>query len=64
MDSKRKRLNRFGRYFVSKMGGGILSVNIDCSTPGFFRPDGVHLSNVGLEFYLDALRDSILDNLG
>lgn len=60
IDKKRKRVNRWGRQQVSALGhSSILSVDIDRQTPGFFH-DGIHLSNVGLEFYLDSLRDAMI----
>ena len=58
INAKRKRLNRHGRSWVKSTGpSDVLSIDIDASTPGFYLADGVHLSEVGLEFYLDALKD-------
>lgn len=54
LDRKRKRVNRWGRQQVS---GRFLKIDIDIQTRGFFRADGIHLSDVGLDFYLDALKD-------
>lgn len=65
VERKRRRINRWGRQQV-KAGGqwDILTIDIDSSTPGFYAHDGVHLSLVGLEFYLDSLRDVLLKYVG
>lgn len=61
IESKRRRVNRYGHERVMQCSNGhILSHDIDYQTPGFFRADGVHLSEVGLEMYIDASRDKIL----
>ncbi|KAH3739243.1 hypothetical protein DPMN_045892 [Dreissena polymorpha] len=61
IDTKRKRINRWCRLRAKKFTKHeIVSVPIDSATPGFFRSDGVHLSDVGLELYLDCIRDVIL----
>ena len=63
VENKRRRVNRWGRYLVRSSGRhDILSPDIDEAT-NFFRPDGVHLNDVGLEFYLDYVRDALLKNL-
>lgn len=63
METKRKRVNRLGRCLVKKTGrSDIVCPDIDLET-NFFRADGVHLNDVGLEFYLDYLRDSLKKNL-
>ncbi|KAH3706906.1 hypothetical protein DPMN_066297 [Dreissena polymorpha] len=59
--SKRRRVNRFGRVCVQWASRSTsITVDIDSNTPGFFLPDGVHLSPVWLEFYLDTLRDAVI----
>jgi lysophospholipase L1-like esterase len=64
IEAKRKRINRWGRQQVKLHSrSDILCLDIDFKTPGFFREDGVHLSDVGLEFYLDTVRDLIAKNL-
>ncbi|XP_053388262.1 uncharacterized protein LOC128545954 [Mercenaria mercenaria] len=64
IESIRKRINRWGRQQVSlHPQHDIVSIDIDYKTPGFFRDDGVHLSDVGLAFYLDAVNDAIIKNL-
>lgn len=61
VENKRCRINRWARQQVERHARHLyLEMDIDSSTAGFFRPDGVHLSDVGLEFYLDYLRDAIL----
>ena len=60
VEKKRRRVNRFGRQVIRGMPRGeVLQHDIDYNTPGFFRPDGVHLSDVGLDMYLDALMDKL-----
>lgn len=61
IETKRVRINRLGRKLVKKTGPyKFLSVDIKAGE-GFFRDDGVHLNQVGLEFYLDSLQDAILE---
>ncbi|MES9882581.1 MAG: SGNH/GDSL hydrolase family protein [Sedimenticola sp.] len=63
-EGKRRRVNRYARQQVDRLPKGThLTMDIDLSTPGFYRPDGIHLSDVGLEFYLDTLRDKIIFNI-
>ena len=60
IEHKRRRINRIGRTSVLKGGPGD---HVSCdilASENFFRPDGVHLNDVGLEFYLDHIRDAIL----
>jgi lysophospholipase L1-like esterase len=60
-EAKRIRLNRYGRQLAKlHPKHDFLEVDIDIKTKGFYRQDGVHLSVVGIEFYLDAIRDIIL----
>ena len=33
------------------------------SATGFWREDGIHLNEVGMEFYLDYLKDNLLKNI-
>ena len=61
IERKRRRVNRFGRLIVRALPHGYSLVHdIDIRTPGFYRPDGTHLSNIGLAMYLDATRDILL----
>jgi len=59
LDRKRRRVNRYGRQLVGTINGDFLSVEIDSETPGFYRNDGIHLSQVGLEMFLDAVKDKL-----
>ena len=65
MEKKRRRINRFGHDTVSKLKelGKSFEHDIDHRTPFFFRPDGVHLSPVGLDMYLNTLSDQLLAHL-
>ena len=64
VEGKRRRVNHFGRQKISALSGGhSLIHDIDHKTPGFYRRDGIHLSDVGLEMYLDGSRDKILSLL-
>ena len=62
IESKRRRVNRFGRALVNQLSKGYSLVHdIDIQTPGFFREDGTHLSDIGLAMYLDATRDALMN---
>ena len=64
INSIRRRLNRQGRSWVkAHKKSDVLNIDIDTSVPGFYAPDGVHLSAVGLEFYLNALRDILCKHI-
>lgn len=65
MERKRKRVNGFGRNVVMSSGGRgkCFSVEIDFSTAGFYRNDGVHLSDVGLDMLLFEIRELLLSSL-
>ena len=63
IEAKRVRINRLGRKILKK-SGPFKSISVDIKADeGFFRNDGVHLNQVGLEFYLDTLRDVILEEM-
>lgn len=59
MDKKRKRVNQFGHKQIRQISNKshILRMDIDSTTPGFFRNDGVHLSDVGLDMYINEVKD-------
>lgn len=65
IDRKRRRVNRWGSQQVKLRGPWhhIQLDEIDYLTQGFFRADGVHLSDVGLDMYLDRLRDNLISML-
>ena len=61
VEKKRKRVNQFGHKQIRKTNDyQILCMDINEKTPGFFRNDAVHLSDVGLDMYNDAIRDILL----
>ena len=62
-ERKRKRVNRYGRQLCKSVHGDSLDIDIDVDTAGFFREDGIHLSDVGLEFMLDAVKDKLTEIL-
>jgi len=59
INRKRRRVNQLGHQAVRKAGGHVLHLDIDL-TSGLFREDGVHLSDVGLDMYIDNLRELLL----
>ena len=63
IERKRKRVNQFGRKLMRCHNGHVLDVEIDTSTPGFYRNDGVHLSDVGLDLYLFSLKEKLCEIL-
>jgi len=60
IDRIRKRTNQLGHQVMRRTGGQVLHLDIDLKTKGFFRADRVHLSDVGLDMYLDGLRELLL----
>jgi len=60
IDRKRKQTNQLGHQVMRRTGGQVLHLDIDLKTKGFFRADRVHLSDVGLEMYLDGKRELLL----
>ncbi|XP_045188224.2 uncharacterized protein LOC123546100 [Mercenaria mercenaria] len=65
MEKKRRRVNYFGRKAVTaRSQGRTLETQIDFATAGFYRGDGIHLSEVGLEMFLDSLRDGLINYMG
>ena len=44
--------------------GMTLSADIDYQTKGFYREDGIHLSDIGLEMFMDTLRDGLIKCMG
>ena len=62
IESKRRHVNCFGRALVNQLSKGHSLVHdIDIQTPGFFRDDGTHLSDIDLVMYLDATRDALMN---
>ena len=52
----RRHVNRDGNRIVTGLRGSVISEDIDHLTPDFYRDDGVHLSTVGFEMFLDGIR--------
>ncbi|KAH3872468.1 hypothetical protein DPMN_035684 [Dreissena polymorpha] len=64
IEKKRKPANHFGRRCVRSTGThDIITIDITTGTPGLFSPDSIHLSDVGLEFYLDTLKDALAKHM-
>lgn len=64
MEKKRRRVNGFGKKAIgTNSRGRSCHVDIDYATVGFYRQDGVHLSDVGLEMLLDTIQDVLNDHL-
>jgi lysophospholipase L1-like esterase len=64
IEKNRQRINRWGRQQARRNTKfDSLTADINETTPGFYRDDGVHLSDVGNEFLLDAVRDIIFKYL-
>ncbi|XP_046337630.2 uncharacterized protein LOC124119225 [Haliotis rufescens] len=60
MERKRKRFNRFGRKGVLDLGGRVLEHNeINIADRGLFRQDGVHLSDIGNDIFVDSLQEGL-----
>ncbi|KAJ8321181.1 hypothetical protein KUTeg_001306, partial [Tegillarca granosa] len=57
LERKRKRINRMGRGVSTNAGGSFIKhpdITFDC--PGLFRPDQVHLSDIGNAIFLNDLQ--------
>jgi len=64
MEAKRKRVNGMGHKALATLPSrDVLRVDITHETAGFYRQDGVHLSDVGSDFLLDAMKDAIAAGL-
>ncbi|XP_048245294.1 uncharacterized protein LOC125376902 [Haliotis rufescens] len=60
MERKRKRFNRFGRKGVLDLGGSVLGHNeINIADRGLFRQDGVHLSDIGNDIFVNSLQGGL-----
>lgn len=56
LDIKRKRLNRLGRQTPN---GKVIISDIDLFTLGLFKPDGTHLSDIGIVILLNTYQEAI-----
>ncbi|KAJ7319852.1 hypothetical protein JRQ81_019363, partial [Phrynocephalus forsythii] len=64
MHKARKGVNReVARVVSSELGSVIWHPEITARRPELFRPDGVHLSDIGLELFLDDFREGLLAKL-
>lgn len=60
LDRKRTRFNLLGHQAVNRyQNGRILKHDITTDTPGLFRPDGCHLSNVGIALFCNSIQGGI-----
>ncbi|XP_053400579.1 uncharacterized protein LOC128557327 [Mercenaria mercenaria] len=63
IEQKRKRVNRIGRQLLKDVGNvDVIRTDIDAKT-NFFRKDGVHLNDIGLEFFLYEIKQAIIKHL-
>ena len=59
-EKKGKHLNRFLRRITNFLGGDFITHDeINAETPGFYFRDGIHLSDVGCDMFLLAIKESI-----
>lgn len=59
LDIKRKRINRLGRQTVQEFENGrSISSDIDLFEPGFFRPDGTHLTDIANDILLNTYEEA------
>ncbi|XP_053392992.1 uncharacterized protein LOC128555234 [Mercenaria mercenaria] len=61
MDLKRKNVNRKIRNYILQHSNGrcLNHKSLNRETPGFFRRDGIHLSDVGNDMYILTLSEAI-----
>lgn len=61
LDIKRKRVNRLGRQVVRESPNGRAIVSdSDLFTSGLFKPDGVHLTDIGNDILLNTFQEALL----
>lgn len=65
MDSKRKFINRVIRRFIKYNGRGVFidHPEITSDTPGLYKPDGAHLSDIGSDILMLDIREALQDQL-
>jgi hypothetical protein len=61
MNRKRQRVNRsISQFMLTQPNGRSLHIkSIDKDTPGFFRADNVHLSDIGNEMFILAVSEAV-----
>ena len=61
MNSKRKRINRAGRQVARNLLQGRSIIHeIDITTNGLYKSDGVHLSSIGNDIFLNTFQEALL----
>ncbi|MCG8113656.1 MAG: SGNH/GDSL hydrolase family protein [Candidatus Thiodiazotropha taylori] len=60
LDQKRKRINRASHQIVRNFTFGKVIVHEIDTTPGLFKPDGVHLSYIGNAIFLNTIQEALL----
>ncbi|XP_053374622.1 uncharacterized protein LOC123531513 isoform X3 [Mercenaria mercenaria] len=64
IEYKRRRVNRWGRQHVKLCAhSDVLSIDMNVKRPELFLEDGIHLSELGQELYLDAVQNCISKNI-
>ena len=65
MEPKRKFINRVIRRFRTYNGRGVFidHPEITADTPGLYKPDGVHLSDIGSDIFMLDIREALQDRL-
>ena len=59
--SRRRASNRYARALAERRGGKAIShMNINRANLHFYRPDGLHLSNEGLDLFINNLKDGLV----
>ena len=61
MEPKRKFINRVIRRFIKYNGS--FHPEITSDTPGLYKPDGVHLSDIGSDILMLDIREALQDQL-
>lgn len=59
LNQKRKRINRAGHLIVPNLPLGKVTVHEIDTTPGFFKPDGEHLSLTGNAVFLNTIQEAV-----
>ena len=60
MERMRKRVNRAMEKYMPTIGGlSYRHIDLEGGVPGFYRSDGVHLSEIGLDLFNLGLQSGI-----
>ena len=61
LDNKRKRINRAGRQITRTLPHGYSIIHeLDSSTSGLFKTDGVHLTLIGNAIFLNTFEEALV----